>query len=209
MSTPQRLFVLGATGHIGGHLLTRALARGHAVTAFVRSPRKLAARAGLTVVAGDPCDRDALAAALPGHDAIVSSLGPRLGDAFRAGCTLMGDSAASVVAAAAQARTRRLLVVSSALLFPEEGLMFRFFRRLLGQHLRDLRTMEAVLTGSDLAWTVARPPRLVAGADASFRAVAGGLPERHRATTFDAVAAFLLDAVERDRFHRAVVGVSR
>src|SRR5437879_2899477 len=40
----MRLFVLGATGRTGKEILELALARGHEVTAFVRSPQKLAAR---------------------------------------------------------------------------------------------------------------------------------------------------------------------
>ena len=35
-STPKRLFILGATGGIGGALIDQALERGHRVTAFVR-----------------------------------------------------------------------------------------------------------------------------------------------------------------------------
>src|SRR5215467_6664558 len=35
----MRLFILGATGRTGAELVDQALARGHAVTAFVRAPQ--------------------------------------------------------------------------------------------------------------------------------------------------------------------------
>ena len=38
----MRIVVLGATGHTGHHVVDLALGRGHDVTAFVRSPGKLA-----------------------------------------------------------------------------------------------------------------------------------------------------------------------
>jgi len=53
----MRLFIPGATGGTGRQLIDQALARGHQVTAFVRSPEKLGARReGLRVQRGDPRD---------------------------------------------------------------------------------------------------------------------------------------------------------
>jgi uncharacterized protein YbjT (DUF2867 family) len=37
----MQLFILGATGGIGRHLVRLALERGHFVTAYVRSPQKI------------------------------------------------------------------------------------------------------------------------------------------------------------------------
>jgi nucleoside-diphosphate-sugar epimerase len=39
--TMTRLIVLGASGSLGRHVLRQALAAGHEVTAFVRTPSKL------------------------------------------------------------------------------------------------------------------------------------------------------------------------
>ena len=36
----MKLFVLGATGHTGTHVVDIALSRSHNVTAFVRSPKR-------------------------------------------------------------------------------------------------------------------------------------------------------------------------
>lgn len=47
----MKIIVFGATGGVGQHVVTLAQAAGHDVTAFVRTPEKLAAAAGTTVVA--------------------------------------------------------------------------------------------------------------------------------------------------------------
>ncbi|MGF7177682.1 NAD(P)-dependent oxidoreductase [Azospirillum doebereinerae] len=65
--------LLGATGNAGSRILAELLARGHRVTAIARDPASLTARDGLTVKAGDVNDAAALAALLPGHDAVIST----------------------------------------------------------------------------------------------------------------------------------------
>ena len=103
----------------------------------------------------------------------------------------------------------RLAIVSAALLFPEKGLYFAFFRWLTKHHIRDLRAMEDIVQGSGLAWTIARPPRLTQSADASFLALPGALPEGSRSMSFRSVAAFMLDAIERRSHIDEIVGLAR
>jgi putative NADH-flavin reductase len=204
----MRLFVIGATGSTGTHIVDLALGRGHQVTAFVRSPRKLAARDRLSIVGGDPLRTEAVAASLPGHDAVLSTLGPPFREAMRPS-TLLTDCAASAVAAMTSVGVRRLAMLSAAVLFSGGGLQLSFVRWLLRHHARDLVTAEAVVTASSLEWTIARPPRLVQSSAAAYRAERDGLPPDFRATSFRAVAAFMLDTVERSQHVRQVMGVSR
>ena len=108
----MKIALIGGSGHVGGHLLTELLSRGHAVTALVRDPAKLAPRPGLTVVVADAYDADAVARAVAGHDAVVS--------AFNGGWTnpnlyddhLRGSRA--IVAGVKASGVRRLLVVGGA-----------------------------------------------------------------------------------------------
>lgn len=68
-STPLRILVTGATGFVGGELIPRLVAQGHAVRAFVRHPDRLQGRAwarSVEVVAGDVLEPDTLVAALQG-----------------------------------------------------------------------------------------------------------------------------------------------
>ncbi|HEY2512959.1 MAG TPA: NAD(P)H-binding protein [Polyangiaceae bacterium] len=204
---PLRLFVLGATGHIGAHTLELALARGHRVTAFVRSPHKVTRNdPKLTVIQGDPLASEPLARALAGHDAVLSSLGPSPREALRPS-TLMAEFAASTVAAMKTAKVKRLGVVSAAVLFPDPRLRFRLIQWVLRHHARDLTAMEAVVQATDLDWTIARPPRLVTGPGESYRVEPFALPAKAWSMSFRAVAKFLLEAVDQGAHVREVVGL--
>ena len=157
----MRLFILGATGGTGRQLIDQALVRGHQVTAFVRSPEKLGARPeGLSVQQGDPRDAAALTAALPGHDAVLSALGPP----GPRRSTILPESARSTVSAMQSSGMRRLLIVSAAILFEDLGLLAAVLRRtLLRNVVIGSGEMERIVTASDLDWTIVRPPRLTNG----------------------------------------------
>ena len=202
----MRLFVIGANGKTGSEIVSLALARGHQITAFVRSPQKLTPAKSLTIVRGDPHDAASIAAALPGHDAVLSAIGPHPREALRPS-TLLTDIARATVQAMTAGGVARIVIVSAAVLFPEKGLYFAFFRWLTKHHARDLRGMESVVQGDGLAWTIARPPRLTRTPETSFRAMRDALPPGSRAMSFRSVAAFMLDAVERRAHVNEVVGL--
>lgn len=204
----MKLFVLGATGRTGKEILDLARMRGHEITAFVRSPQKLSPAPSLTVIRGDPLRADMMTSALPGHDAVLSAIGPHPRDAFRPS-TLLANCARDTVDAMTASGVTRLAIVSAAILFPGKGLYYDFFRWLLQHHARDLRAMEDVVQRSGLSWTIARPPRLTNSPSASFRAVRNALPPSSQSMSFRSVAAFLLDAVEHRSHINDVVGLGQ
>ena len=205
----MRLFILGATGRTGIELVDLALAHGHSVTVFVRSPQKVTRRdERLSVIKGDPHHDDELAYALAGHDAVLSTLGPRPREAFTK-TTLLEECAGATVAAMAAVGLRRLLIVSSAMLFPLNSPLFVLSRLIIRPHFRDLRAMEALVTASPLDWTIARPPRLVSRRDEGFEAIEDGLPRRSLVLSWRALAAFMIGAVEGERHRRKIVGLCR
>lgn len=204
----MRLFILGANGKTGTQLVDLALARGHEVTAFVRSPAKITRRhPRLQVRRGDPRSADELASALPGHDAVLSALGVRPPGAFRRH-TLVQECAASTVAAMTRTGVKRLVLVSAAVLFPEKGLRFAFFRWLLTHISRDLATAEEIVRATPLDWTIVRPPRLIQRPEEAYRSQRDALPAGGFTMSFRAVAAFMLDAAEQDAHSHEIVGVA-
>jgi len=202
----MRLFLVGATGRTGLALTRQALERGHTVTTFVRSPEKMSVRADrLHVLAGDVFDEAALARALGGHDAVVSTLGAT----SRAPTTVYGDAARSIVHAMQGNGVERLLVVSSALLYPKlGGLLGDFARYTLRNALADARRMEALVAASDLDWTIVRPPRLTDAEPAARYRVNEGPPHAGSIARAD-LARCLLDAASETAYSRKVVGVSK
>jgi putative NADH-flavin reductase len=210
MKTSMRLFILGATGGIGRQLVDQALERHHGVTAFVRSPQKLGARHdGLTMIPGDVRNADAMSRALAGHDAVLSTLGPR----GLARNTITSDSALATIAAMRSAGIDRLLVVGVAALFPDIGMLGHLLRNTLLHNIADdSAEMERIVKASGLDWTIVRPPRLTNGprrehygvADDRLPNGAGGNATIGRAD----VAHFMLDEVEQPGHMRRVVGIA-
>ncbi len=71
MSNKMRLLVTGATGYIGGRLVTRLLDEGHTVRVLVRDAQRLRGRSWsdrVEIVKGDIFDIATLAPALTGTD---------------------------------------------------------------------------------------------------------------------------------------------
>ncbi|MGA7520847.1 MAG: SDR family oxidoreductase [Acidobacteriaceae bacterium] len=208
--TSLRLFILGATGGIGRQLVDQALERHHQVTAFVRSPQRLGARRdGLTVIQGDVRNADAMSAALAGHDAVLSALGPP-GPSRN---TITSDSARATVAAMQTAGVRRLLVVGVAALFPDIGMFGRVLRNTLLRNIADdSAAMERIVKATRLDWTIVRPPRLTNGARTEHYGVADDhLPSgagRNATVSRADVAHFMLNEVEQPGHMRRVVGIA-
>lgn len=69
----MRVFVTGATGFIGGHVVSMLRERGDGVVALVRSPERASGLAvqGAELVEGDLSDRARIAAAMHGCDAVI------------------------------------------------------------------------------------------------------------------------------------------
>ncbi|MEO8024709.1 NAD(P)-dependent oxidoreductase [Polaromonas sp.] len=72
----MNIALIGATGFVGSPVLAELLSRGHQVTVLARTPSKLTAQTGLTVVKADALDAAQVAKAVAGHDAVISAYNP-------------------------------------------------------------------------------------------------------------------------------------
>ncbi|RVD56849.1 NAD(P)-dependent oxidoreductase [Mesorhizobium sp. M2D.F.Ca.ET.185.01.1.1] len=70
----MKIALIGASGQVGSRLLKELSDGGHAITAIARNPEKIAKLPGVTAVKGDAFHKDALAALIKGHDAVISSV---------------------------------------------------------------------------------------------------------------------------------------
>jgi putative NADH-flavin reductase len=70
----MKIALIGATGNAGSRILAELSRRHHTVTAIVRNPERVPALPGVTPLRADVNDVHGLAAALKGHDAVVSSV---------------------------------------------------------------------------------------------------------------------------------------
>jgi putative NADH-flavin reductase len=221
----MNLTIVAATGRIGRHILTQAVAGGHRVTAVVRNPAALPAGATRVVTAdlSDP-DPTGLAAAMSGSDAVLSGLGPRT----RADVGVAAAGTRAIVAAMDVAGVRRVVAVSAAPLGtvpsprrprpprydPGDGFVMRtvlapLLRTVFRDHYADLALMEDALRGSGLEWTVVRPPRLTDGPlTHAYRTAYGrNLPGGLTVSRAD-VAACMLRALDQPESVGQTIGIA-
>jgi putative NADH-flavin reductase len=206
-SKTVKLFILGATGGIGQHLVGLALANGHQVTAYVRSPEKIGlARERLKVIRGDVLQADQMARSMAGHDAVLSSFGPLT----VLPSTLRREFGRTLAAAMRQSSVRRLELVSAAFLFQEVGFFGRFLKAtLFRQMIPDMAGMETEVCQSDLDWTIVRPPRLSNGpVTGAYRVEDGNLPRGGFLISRADVAHLMISEAEKTRHLKRIVGVA-
>jgi uncharacterized protein YbjT (DUF2867 family) len=169
----MRIALLGATGRTGTEFMTRALAQGHEVVAYVRRPEALEARPGLTVVGGQLDDAATLTRAMTGCDAVAVTLGPKVS---RPNEPIMQAAIPSVITAAQAAGTSRVVVLSAlgagSTLANTRYPYKLVARTFLAGNFRDHVAGESQLENSGLTWTTIHPgPLIGAPADTAPRLV--------------------------------------
>jgi len=201
----MKLFVIGATGRTGREIVQQALARGHHVTAFVRSPESMTLKnERLTVIKGNAMDENELFNAMQIHDAVLSTLGPR--EVFKPS-SMLYDSALATTRAMNRSGMTRLVVLSAAAHFP--GIPNRIASLIMRNHMRDSLAMEKIVQASGLDWTIARPPRLTQEQYTTYRSREGVAPKMGFTLARKAVAAFMLDVIEQEKHFHKIVGIAK
>jgi len=165
----MKILVLGASQGTGALTVRSALARGHHVTAFARSPQKLVLEhERLTRRVGDFHDPASVDAAVAGHDAvIVTASAPSL-KAFKQRPDYFSSGTANAIAAMKAHGVRRLVVLSALGTGDSLPLVNVLVRKLLvGVILRipfeDHVRQEQLTRDSGLDWVIARPSALTNG----------------------------------------------
>ena len=211
----MEVLVLGASGGTGSLVLGEARRRGHGVRALARDPRKLCVKDGVSVVRGDVRDREAVAAAIEGQEAVVWTVSAGRADRRALRLDLCTEGTRNVLAAMAASGARRFVAVTSWGIGEGRRRVPLFVRRVvlplaLGPELGDKEQQEALIRQSDLDWTIVRPSRLTNGpAAGSFRVgprlAYGSTASMSRRD----LAGFLLDQLTDRSFVHATVEVSR
>lgn len=165
---PLRLLVVGASQGTGALTVSAALARGHQVTAFARSPEKLTIEhPSLTRRAGSFHDAAAVDAAVAGQDAVIITAHASLAG-FKENPTYVSSGVALVIEAMKRHGVRRLVVVTALGTGDSRVLHGWFIRTVLKDGLlklpsQDHERKETLTRASGLEWVIARPSRLTDG----------------------------------------------
>jgi len=145
----MKILVTGGTGFVGTHVVNRLLHGGHQVAVLARTPAKTRNRYNHPVeaVAGDVLDRESLAAAAAGRDAlihlvgIIHERGPQTFDRMHR------EAVENAVFAGERAGVKRYLHMS-AMGSSEDA---------PSEYARTKAAGEKVVRASGLAWTIFRP----------------------------------------------------
>jgi uncharacterized protein YbjT (DUF2867 family) len=172
----MRILVIGASQGTGALAVRSALDKGYEATAFARTPEKLQLQhERLRKITGDFHRRDAIDAAMPGHDAVIVTASATSLGAFKDNPHYFSQGTGYVIDAMKKTGARRLVVLSALgvaesrpLLNPIVRIAFADF--VLRPAFDDHARQEAQVRASGLDWVIARPGRLTNG------------PARHKST---------------------------
>ena len=170
----MKIFVLGATGGVGQHVVDQALAAGHTVTASARSALSRT-HEFLTVVTGDATEAGVLRGQVVGHDAVICCVGGGLSDR-----TTRTEATRHLVGAMGEHGVRRLVLVSSLgagdsygrVGFATKAIVKTLLRNAIHDHNGQEDAVKAA--GDAIAATVLRPGGLSDEPPQAYTTVVGG-----------------------------------
>ncbi|MCG2625651.1 SDR family oxidoreductase [Bradyrhizobium sp. WYCCWR 13023] len=207
-TSATKILVLGATGGTGRQIVQQALARGHQVTALVRSPEKTGDLNGARLVVGDVRDEKVLREVLRGQDAVVSALGTPASP-FRE-VTLLSTATRVLVQAMKAEHVSRLVAITGMGAGDSRGHGGFVFDRvifplLLKNVYADKDRQEAIVRESGLDWVVIRPTVLNDKPGRGSARALTDLSDFHGGSiSRQDVATFVLDQLRSDDWlHRA------
>jgi len=156
----SKILVLGSTGGTGRLIVQQALARGHDVTALVRSAEKAMGLDGAQLIVGDARDEQVLRNAVAGQDVVISALGTAASP-FRE-VTLLSDATRALVSAMKAEGVSRLICITGLGAGDSAGhggFLFDkvIFPLLLRKVYSDKNRQEAIVRSSGLDWVLVRP----------------------------------------------------
>ena len=204
----MKIIVFGATGGTGKLIVTQALAKGHSVTAFVRTPEGLPQDPHLRVIQGDVFDFGAVVDAVRGHRAVLSALGGRT----RKKEDVLARAMPHILEGMRQEYVNRLIVLGAAGAHKDYGryqnalttlVWWTAKKTALKYPFIDQAAQERLIAASDLDYTIVRAPRLMDGPfTGKYRVLPDALPPGALRINRADVADFMLQQLTDPRFHR-------
>ncbi|GAB2521688.1 NAD(P)-dependent oxidoreductase [Nocardia heshunensis] len=206
----MKVAIFGATGTVGRHVVARALAAGHQVTALTRDPAHISTpHERLRVEVGDVLDPAAVERTVIGQDAVIVTLGAGRKGVVRA------EGTRRIIEAMDRTGVKRLICQSSLGVGDSRGNLnfvwkYVMFGMLLRQAYADHVVQEQYVVASDLDWTIVRPSAFTDGpATGNFRrGFAGSETGLTLKISRADIANFLVEQLSDDTYLRRTPGIS-
>ncbi|WP_203333383.1 NAD(P)-dependent oxidoreductase [Planococcus beigongshangi] len=204
----MKIVVFGATGGVGKEVVKQAAEDGFEVTAFLRTPAKLEfEHANLQVIQGDAFNPSEVAAAIAGHDAVVSCLGSSKG---MKKSTELQDMTKNIVAGMEANGVKRIVYTASAGIHKElTGVSGKLMMTMLKNALADHGAAVEEIRSHGLVYTIVRPMGLTNGAfTGNYREATEGVPEKSMSIPRADVAYFIVKALKDARYENSSIGLA-
>lgn len=162
----MNLLIIGATGGTGRELVTQALAQGHVVTAFVRSPSRLnISHERLTIAKGDVLDVPAVENAVRGKDAVLSALGHKR---WFIKTSILSEGTRNIIAAMEKHGVKRIVCETTLGIGDTRGKLGLYYTLfvipvIVFFYFKDKEKQEQLIKESSLDWIIVRPGQLTNG----------------------------------------------
>lgn len=202
----MKILVLGASQGTGALCVKAALASGHTVTAFARTPAKLdLSDARLTKVAGNFHDAASVGAAVKGHDAVIICASSTSLKGFKETPDYFSRGTKFCIDAMKADGVKRLVVLSANGAGDSYAAASWFQRvflinALLKYPYRDHNVQERLVRESGLDFVIARPTRLTNGkANGKYLRKPEAVSVPSSISRAD-VAAFLVESCQSNEF---------
>jgi putative NADH-flavin reductase len=207
----MRICILGASQGTGAECVRAALAHGHDVTAFARSPDKLVLEhPRLTRLKGDFHARESVAGAVRGQDAVIITASATSLAGFKENPNYFSQGTSYAIEAMKAQNVRRLVILSALGTGESRRLMNFFVQKLVVSLLlkapyEDHERQEKLVRESGLDWVIARPSRLTNGPAKKKYMKTSAIESIPSSISRADVADFLVTAAEMDTWVRQAV----
>lgn len=204
----MKIIVFGATGGVGQEVVKQAVEKGFEVTAFVRTPTKLeVSHENLTVIKGDAFNEAEVAAAIAGHDAVVSCLGSSQG---MKKSTELQEMVKNIVVGMLEHEVKRIVYTASAGIHKElTGVSGKLMMGVLKNALTDHRAAVDTIKAHGLNYTIVRPMGLTNGPfSGKYKEAAEGVPPNSMGIPRADVAHFIVKALTDAQYEHTSIGIA-
>jgi putative NADH-flavin reductase len=161
----MNILIFGASGNTGQELVRQALAAGHNVTAFVRTPDKLViTHEKLKLIRGNVKDYSTVENAIKNQEAVLSTLG--VSKQLKSDPIVI-EGIKNILKAMEQMDVRRFIYLSFLAVGNgrnDSGFMIKnIISRIVHNEIADHEEKERLINSSPLEFTIVRPPKLSNG----------------------------------------------
>ncbi|MGF9857817.1 SDR family oxidoreductase [Priestia endophytica] len=205
----MNILILGATGRVGGQIVTQALHDRHHVTVLVRTPEKIQINnENLTIIQGNVLNKDDIVRATDGIDVVISALNTD-------GTTTLSESMSLIIEAMQNEGIQRIITIGTAGILQSRTNpnLLRYqsneSKRKSVRAAKEHHKVYNMLKQSTLEWTIVCPTYLPDGESVGkYRVERNFLPEGGAEISVSDTAKFTFNQMKSSDYTKLRVGIA-